>query len=189
MRVVDNLVEVIYQDKIISEEEKVIVHYGLENLVNNLISLLVTWWLGVCFGSLYAGVLLWIMIFPLRKNAGGFHADTRYQCMFFSILAILLAFCLFYVKHWNEEIYITISLLWGMYIFRVAPVETENKVLDVQEKKIYRKRTRIILIVECFLLMVALFNQWRTWMVVITMAFSIVGICLIFGKMKRKSKL
>ena len=36
------------------------------------------------------GLLFWLFFFPLRKNAGGFHAKTQMGCIFFSIVALFL---------------------------------------------------------------------------------------------------
>lgn len=44
-----------------------------------------------------------------------------------------------------------ISLISGVFIFLSAPVDTENKKLDTIERKVYKKRACIILILEIVL--------------------------------------
>ena len=68
----------------ISTEEVEIVEYGLENLGSSLIGMSITLIIGYCFDFLLGSFLLWLLIFPLRKNAGGFHAETKGRYLPFS---------------------------------------------------------------------------------------------------------
>jgi len=68
----------------------------------------------------------------------------------------------------------------------MAPVENDNKLLDQTEYRIYRKRTRLVLLLEGTLFMLALFLGWKELTVVLTIVFFIVGISLLAGKVKRQ---
>ena len=70
--------------------EKSIVRFGLLSLSTNIASILFCLLFGVFWGSWTDGLLFWLFFFPLRKNAGGFHAKTQMGCIFFSIEALFL---------------------------------------------------------------------------------------------------
>ena len=54
----------------------------------------------------------------------------------------------------------------------MAPVGNDNKHLDQAECKVYRKRTRMLLLLEGILFLAAVFG-WKELVVVVTMDFSL----------------
>lgn len=174
------------KDGVILPEELEIVEYGLENLGSNLLGLLVTLMIGLCFDFLLGSFLLWLLIFPLRKNAGGFHASTKGRCLLFSAGMLLVSIICFVYVECSESVYSLIAVFSFLVIFVMAPVENDNKLLDQTERRIYRKRTRLVLLLEGTLFMLALFFGWKELTVVLTIVFFIVGISLMAGKVKRQ---
>ena len=142
------------RDNVISSEEVEVVEYGLENFGSSLLGMSITLLIGYCFGFLRGSFLLWLLIFPLRKNAGGYHAETKSRWFFFAI------------------------------IFLLDPVENDNKRLELVEYRVYRKRARIILLLEGTLFATAVTFKWEELIAVITIVFFIVGMSLIIGKVK-----
>ena len=86
----------------------------------------------------------------------------------------------------SELVYSLVFFLSFFVIFVMAPVENDNKLLDQTEYRIYRKRTRLVLLLEGILFMLASFLGWKELMVVLTIVFFIVGISLLAGKVKRQ---
>lgn len=66
----------------------------------------------------------------------------------------------------------------------MAPVENGNKRLDSVEYRVYRQRTRKILLLEVLLFVLSLTFGWEDLVIVITMVFSIVCVVLVTGKVK-----
>ena len=75
MRAEKGLAGILLRDGIISQDEVEIVEYGLENLGSSLLGMSVTLMIGYCFDFLLGSFMLWLLVFPLRKNAGGYHAE------------------------------------------------------------------------------------------------------------------
>lgn len=173
------------RDGIILPENAEIVQYGLEALTGNLAGALITLATGYCFGSILSGLILWMLFFPLRKYAGGYHAKTRGRCYLISIGMLVLAYVLLYLPGWKAEIYFAVTIISGGYIFTNAPVDNENRVLDMVEQSVYRKRTRIVLGLEGILFAAAWILRWENLMAIVAMCFAIVGISLAAGKIKR----
>ncbi len=188
MSITERMTEKLLSDEIISQEEAELVNYGLESLKSDLIGIVMSILIGVCFSRLLEGVLLWGFMYPLRKNAGGFHASTRMRCMLLSAGMLIAAFiCL--IRHiWSRIVYMLITAIFFAVILHLAPVENPNKRLDEEERRVYGRRARIILIVESVLFLLALLFGWEKLMTVITAGFATVGISLIAGQLKmRKS--
>lgn len=78
----ENLTRKLLRDHIISADDYDIVRYGLENIGSNLAGIFIVLAIGGIFGHILDGFVLWLMVFPLRKHAGGYHAKTRAKCYF-----------------------------------------------------------------------------------------------------------
>lgn len=184
MKWINNLTGRFLNDEIIQSEEVEIVKYGLESIGNNLLGLFSTLIIGICFGYLVDSFILWLLVFPLRKNAGGFHAETRAKCLLISIGMIILSFVFLIQIEWSRIVYILITIVSCGIILAFAPVENHNKPLDMIEYKVYRWRTRGILLLEGMLFIIANIFKWEILIRVIASVFFIVGIQLVAGSVK-----
>lgn len=184
MRLAGSLTGKLLEDEVISQEEAEVIKYGLENMGSNLLGLLMVLVIGFCFRHLMESFLLWLLIFPLRKNAGGFHAKTKTRCMLVSAGMLIAAFICLDWMEWTKTTYMSIAVVFFGVIFFLAPVGNQNKLLDEMEQIVYRKRTRMVLFLENMLLILAYIFDWKELLMVITMCFSIVGVTLIAGKVK-----
>ena len=169
---------------IISDEEKEVIQYGLESLGGNLLSIVLTLAVGACFGQIEDAVLLWLFLFPLRKNAGGFHAETRTGCLFLSAAMLILSFALYTVIIPTVAFYGISLIVTGMMIWLLAPVENPSKRLDDTEYRIYRRRSRLLLASEGVIFIVAWWIRWNPAMGSIAMALFIVALSLVMGRLK-----
>lgn len=184
MRVGKGLAGKLLKDGIISQDEVEVVEYGLENLGSSLLGMSVTLMLGYCFDFLLGSFMLWLFVFPLRKNAGGYHAETKARCLLFSSAILLLSIICFRQIKWSETVYIWVTAFSFLIVFIMAPIGNDNKHLDQMECKVYRRRTRIILSLEMGLFVAALLFGWEMLIAVVAMAFSIVGVSLVAGRIK-----
>lgn len=71
-----------------------------------------------------------------------------------------------------------------MIIFRLAPVEDQNKPLDDMEIILYRVRSQVVLVIEGLFLIACLTLKWKTGVVCITLAFLTLCLMLVFGTIK-----
>lgn len=171
---VERLTDFLEKEEIISDEEKEIVQFGLESLGGNLLGIILTLVVGVCFQQVREALLLWFLLFPLRKNAGGFHAKTKVRCFLSSTVTIIVSMVCIQQIRWTETENILITVISAVVIWIMAPVENGNKRLDSVEYRVYRQRTRKILLLEVLLFVLSLTFGWEDLVIVITMVFSIV---------------
>lgn len=175
------------KDGVVAPEDAEIVRYGLEALADNVLAFLLTTLIGFFYGSLLSGIALWMLTFPLRKYAGGYHAKTKGQCYLISAGMLVVAYALLYLPVYHPAVHFILAAVSGSYIFMNAPVDHENKVLDMTERRIYRKRTRIVLVVESILLVMAWMLGLGNLMAVIEMGFGITAISLVAGNVFERS--
>lgn len=90
LRLVSRVTDGLLKDKFISSGEVEMVIYGLENIVNNLLGIMITLVVGFCFKCVMESIVLWLLLFSLRKNAGGFHAETKAGCLFSSTIMLAI---------------------------------------------------------------------------------------------------
>ena len=88
--------------------------------------------------------------------------------------------------NWPRTVYIFITAVSFLVILFLAPVENPNKRLDNAERKVYGRRTRIILTSESVLFLLALLWKWEKLTAVIAEGFAIVGTSLIAGQLKMR---
>ncbi len=147
-RLSEKFAEKLVRAGIVSETDADVYVYGFFQLAMLLLNIITTILLGILFQSLLLCLLLNAAYIPIRLSAGGHHADSPLRCYVNSTLmiAILLA-----VIRWIP-IHPLVSILLlgtaGGVIWWLAPVETSNRPLDEAEWRVYRKRTRIVLLVE-----------------------------------------
>ena len=182
LKIGKKLAGMLLRDRIISPEEVEIVEYGLENLGRSLLGMSITLLIGYCFGFLRGSFLLWLLIFPLRKNAGGYHAETKGKCLLYSSAILFVSVICFVRIEWPEIGYTLVTAFFCAIIFLLAPVENENKRLEQVEYRVYRKRARMVLLLESTLFVIALAFRWEELIAVITIGFFIVGMSLMIGK-------
>ena len=169
------------KEGIITEEEREVVCFGLESLEGNLLGIVLTLTVGICFKQVAEAILLWLWLFPLRKNAGGYHAATKVRCFFISAVMLIVSFVLFTVFEHTIAFYGICAMVAWCVIWTLAPVDNPVKELDVLEHKVYQRRTRIALGLEGVMLGVALFCKWEMAVRSICMTFFIVTISLLMG--------
>lgn len=174
------------EDGIIADEDKEIVRFGLESLEGNLLGIGFTMAVGICFKQGGEALLLWALLFPLRKNAGGYHATTRVRCLLMSVLMLITAFMIFAVFEHTMIFYGICGIVAGGVIWALAPVDNPAKNLDVVEHRVYQRRTRIALGVEGSIFALALLFKWEMATKSVCMTFFIVFMSLLLGKMNNK---
>ncbi|WP_291565085.1 MULTISPECIES: accessory gene regulator ArgB-like protein [unclassified Clostridium] len=138
------------QNKIINEDDLEVYMYGLTMLLITIGELIGLILLGVLFNWLKEMIVFTVIFFFMRLQAGGYHASTPLGCFLsFAILSNVSIFLFKNIGLIRNPIILIGMLLIALIIFiKLAPKDTENKPLDEDEKRIYRKRTFITYFIE-----------------------------------------
>lgn len=158
-----------------------VVIFGIKMIRDLIISAIVAFIVGILFDKVIETIFFLIILIPLRQNAGGFHTKGRLSCGFLSLIILIgvLSFIgRFNLNGWIQLLLCTISLI---IIFVFAPVDNVNNELDNIEKKVYKERTRKILLFELLVFMVLFILDINYWSQIIITAFFITSILLLMG--------
>lgn len=169
-------------NKIIEDKDVEVIEFGLETMKSNLIGFSIILIMGVYYKHFFESIIFGLMVFPLRKYSGGYHARTKLGCFLISTILIFLSFEFFMKNEWSNKFYCLTTFFWFSIIYFLAPIENINKQLDELEKKTYRKKARMILVSEESLFILSLIFSWHNITKVLAMCISIVGVLLLAGK-------
>lgn len=181
MKLEERLTNTFSQEGIISDEEREIVQFGLESIEGNLVGVVLTLVVGICFKHTKDALFLYLLLFPLRKSAGGFHAATKARCFLTSAAMLGISFTIFTVVDHTAIFYGICAGMLGCVVWILAPIDNPSKKLDEMECCVYRMRSRVILGVESVVLVLALCLGWEIITRSICMAFFIVSVSLLIG--------
>lgn len=98
MSLVDKLVHKFRTDGVITEQDEEIVTFGLDNLINLISCIGILICIGSIFGSWKDGAFFFLLFFPLRKYAGGYHSDTKMKCVLSSVIILFSVFSTYCVS-------------------------------------------------------------------------------------------
>lgn len=161
--------------------------YGFEVLMIKFIVLAITIVLSFVFRTIDVLLLFLLLFVPLRKYAGGIHANNKYVCMSLSI--IILGVIQAGYKYIMLNCYISgaIVILCAMIITIFSPGESEKHVLKVEQRKKYKHMSWIACSINVILFAISLWLRLRLIQYVSCMSLMLQGLLLIpliFSKKK-----
>lgn len=139
------LVSMLLQERLITPDDREIYEYGLEITIANMVNGIIVFLIGVGFQKIPETIIFYLAFVSLRFFCGGYHADSYSRC-FFSF-ALTNALCLgasgWIAKHENiiSGLFFLAAVLLWLCIFKMAPLEHENRPFTDKEKLRFRKRS------------------------------------------------
>lgn len=158
--------------------------FGLESIEGNLAGVFLTLVVGILFKHIKDALFLYLLLFPLRKSAGGFHAATKTRCLITSAVVLGISFTFFSVLDHAAIFYWICVSIFGCMIWILAPVDNPSKKLDAAAQSVYRMRSRVVLGVESIIFVIAFHFKWGTVIRSVSMTFFVAGISLLMGMLK-----
>lgn len=177
--------EWLIRNDIVQSNEREIIEFGIQEGKWMLLNIIVTIVLGIVFGVFWQGLVFLGLFILLRSYAGGYHADTRARCYIFSLSIISISF--FLIKHleWTRQGYLLAAILSGILIFLLAPVANESKSLDAIEIRVYKKKTRCVLLLDYIILSVSMLLQVESLVKTMDIMFITIAFLLTLGYIKQ----
>lgn len=148
------VVEWLISGGVIRKEEKELYQYAVYSLILLILPLIVAAGIGAVLGSVSQGIMVALPFLFLRKYSGGYHAKKIQYCFIASGIALFLSILLsMHLKIDCGMIIVTSISKGGLIIF--SPIDHENKRLTECEKKLYKEKVIIQImvfsIIECIL--------------------------------------
>ncbi len=175
------------RQKYIKESDREIYVYSFEVLISFISNLLLIIILSLILKIFVPTILYIIGFLPLRRIAGGYHADTHFRCTI-TLLCVYLSFAgLIKIMPYDYYLYVSVPLaiIASVIILILVPVEDHNNPLSSDEKKKLRRRV-------CFILPMALiitgllitFHVTRRYGLSVVLGIATVACSLIAGYFK-----
>ncbi len=171
----------------ITDDKKEIFAYGINRILCNFTMLTACIIIGILSGNLINVVLFLLLFIPIRKYCGGFHLESPLNCFIASIFTVIIAVLSSVIICGSEiktEISIILSVLSIIIIFFLAPVESMNKQLTSNEKKVYKSKAIKILLLYYFIFSIAVIFKLEQIYSIITATILIEVLLLLLGKLK-----
>lgn len=137
------IIEFFASNDLIKNEDKEIYKYAFNIILSSLIHITTVMIIGLCFNLFIESLAFYFSFIAIRKFAGGYHAKTATRCYLFSsliniiVLFLIKLFC--YVSIYFLMILIVIEILCVILISHIAPLDSDNNLLNGKEKKFYGK--------------------------------------------------
>ena len=150
-KVVGYAVLLLIKKGIVNESDKELYEFGVNQLLLFFINLGTSLIIGIVLGMVWQSIVFSIAYIPLRRFAGGYHAATAGACYLMS--TVLIAASLMVMKYLLVDIVtvIAVLLIAAIIVWFRAPVASINKPLTEKEFSVFKRKTRVILIIECVL--------------------------------------
>jgi accessory gene regulator B len=149
-RIVDTLVD----RRIVSFEDKELYRYGIKQGAFMGLSFLSSLIISVIFNLTFEYISFLAVFIPLRTYAGGYHSNSYIKCFVFSTVLIVLSLLAINMIAWTRTTCLVTAMSSGMIIYILSPMESENKPLTKEERKVYRKRVLILLVASALSVLV-----------------------------------
>lgn len=187
-RISDFFAKRLIQNSIILQEDKVLYEFGVKVLIWHILHISIVVILGLVFDRFFETFFFVILYSILRKYAGGYHAKSEINCLLCSFIVVIFAnIFLDFLLDNDNMISSCLFLIFCGIIWKLAPVDNENRPLSSEERCLYALKCKIVLIslLILYILLLLLIPQYS--MVIVTTVF--IEVCgLVLGyKYKPKS--
>lgn len=152
------------ENGVIEKEDIEVYDYSLQILLSTVINFAAVIALAIVTRTVLFSAVFLLGFIPLRLMAGGYHAKNHLRC-FLILIGTYAAFAtgiLFIPERLLVILTASAAVISILLIFLLAPVEDKNKPLSEDEKKSYKRKSRMALtmfVVADMALLVGLQNK------------------------------
>ena len=144
----DRWAERLAQEGIVRREDVALYSYGLWQGLLLLLNIGTALLIGLLLDEVVACIIFLVCYLPLRSMAGGYHARTPLRCYLLGIVLVTTALAAIKWLPWTLEGALSTAAIASVIIWRLSPVEDENKPLDEKELVHFRKKMKKIVVAE-----------------------------------------
>jgi len=137
------------RSQIIQKEDKEVYSYSVEVLLATVLNFVVLYLIAFFTGRVWETTMFTAGFIPLRSLVGGYHAKTHLRCLAVLLLTYGGFLGLSYLASPEQYIFFNLGCTAGSMIcvWLLSPVEDKNKPLSWSEKKAFKCRSRVAILV------------------------------------------
>lgn len=172
---------------IIDAEDQEMYHFGVVQLLYQVSFFAFALAAGVLLKVIPETVLFLVAFFSLRPYAGGWHASTQGKCTLISYGIAAIALVSFRLMPEVALLPLSIGqMLIGMaVIWRWAPMENPNKLLDAKEVVHYRRYARVITGLLAVATVFSVAMQWTRMSYAVSTAMFLSAVLVALGMVQK----
>lgn len=181
-KILDAIIDRLNQQESIDDERAEIIRYGLELLLMKITFSASVLIIGAFMGSFWECLIFMIFYTGIRSKAGGYHADTRLRCFIQSLLSFVFVLAIIKLEGAYPVVIFPLAILTALsfgVIYKLAPMDTENKRLDDSERVIFRRKTLLYLAAEVIIAVITYFTGFDGISCAAMLAVMMTGILLL----------
>lgn len=175
---------------IINDTEDELYIYGLFMLLSRTLYFILTLIFGVLLNIVLESVVFYVAFQFIRTSAGGIHASNELKCEVATTLSLFL--CLGVVNLCDlynlKTVIIILTIVATVLIFVLCPLDSPEKPLTIKEKKYFRKKSWIILLIILTIICLSLYFKISALIYPCCMSLILESILLFLGKIKEIRK-
>lgn len=188
----DRIISQLIALELIDGEEEEIYRFGLEVLLLKALHYASYLLIAALMHEIPRFFILALAFILLRKSAGGYHAKTRSGCYIGSCVTVLILILCIKVFSGSAFWQITLGCMFiilagDLIIWKVAPSGNRNRILDEEENRIFKHRTRMILIFENISVFVLIAVGKGIYTIPIILAIGCEMVLLLLEKLRKGS--
>ena len=168
----------------LEQDDRELYIYGFIMLFSKAFYFLLTALLGLMFGIVLESIVFYIMFSVIRGYAGGVHASTERACMISTSLSLLtctaaMKVCIVYSLFVLPIIMLALSTI---SIIALSPLDTKEKRLSEEEKKVYRRKTHLFTTIILLVAVLSLSSKYAPMFYPCVFSLLLEGVLLLIGK-------
>ncbi len=146
----NGIADMLLTQGIIQEDDIGKCKYGIDLFISSFLEIFSILAIAAVLGNFIETILLFVFFIPLRIYAGGYHADTKLKCYLISLAMYGFSYVL--AKIVPSELFALINVVGTVFSLIIvlikAPIIHANKTVNDIERKIYRKISIQICLIE-----------------------------------------
>lgn len=177
-----SIIKFLVETGVVGPDEIELYSYGISLLLKKIVHTVIILVIGAISGMFWCMLVFLLSYIAIREYSGGYHAKTRIGCCTCTVIVTISVVVMFNLFPEPDSIYFQILLLiCAILIWFLSPQDTDNKPLEVEERYVYRKKTRKLLTISAIILLLCYANAtiflgiasaWIIQAVMLSMAMS-----------------
>lgn len=172
----------------IQDDDVNVYRYAYTLMVEVVLNISFSILLGFLLGSIKEVIFFLCMFIPLRSFGGGYHADKAWKCIVLSNLVVMAVIIISKIVVSIEiPIFLRsiITIILALFIFLFAPIENENKRIDIKEKKILKGCSTIVIVMELIIEAFLIHSGMRRYCDIVLLSFIVQLVFMNYSQVSR----
>lgn len=188
-KLLDKTMLFLHKNQDLDEDTYDIIRYGLELFLIKTTFSIVMLAIGALLHSFWECLVFTVFFYLIRSLTGGYHADTRLKCFLQSITTFVIV--LLIIKAVKAHVFmfillVAVAISAVVVIWMTAPIDTENKRLEKEELEEFKKKSRIMLIIETATAIITFVIGFKTLCSAVMLSITVTAVLLMIEYTKNK---